>query len=536
MTRRRTAALASILLLAAQIAWFWQAAIEDAYISFRYARNWAQGMELVFNPGQRVEGYTNFSWTLLLGLAQRAGFDPIPVSKMLGVAATAGAVAIIVAAARKRISGQSATPALLLATASTSLAFWSTAGLETTLYLLLISLSLALYGIRRNHASLHGLRRLQSPWLYALPLALASLTRPEALGLAVLLVGWQGVRGDKKSAGKATALYLLIFLPFLGWRWHYYGDLIPNSLRAKGGFLLAMRTQPDRFWLLARGYLGNWALKWGLLWWLPLAWAGRKHAQAAPWLIAMGYTLLVATLGAGDWMPLQRLMLPLLAPWLWLALAGWERLRRQRRWLAHALLALLVLSQLDVAALRYLSHDDRPLDAWWAQMMPALAEIAHDAETPLATTVLGRTGYYFPGPVLDAFGLSNAVIARQGQPVLRLGRNDWAYVMARKPVFLLINDPQTALRQRLAGEQSYFWLPLATPAQFPVLLLVRADKAAAAAGRWGVALRPADDPAMVETLARRQRQRQRQALGPLYSHYCQPARGQCQTWWLLLKP
>ena len=35
-------------------------AIDDAYISLRYAENWANGYGPVFNPGERVEGYTNF--------------------------------------------------------------------------------------------------------------------------------------------------------------------------------------------------------------------------------------------------------------------------------------------------------------------------------------------------------------------------------------------------------------------------------------------------------------------------------------------
>nr|MBC8422663.1 hypothetical protein [bacterium] len=33
---------------------------EDAFISFRYAANLLDGHGLVFNPGERVEGYTNF--------------------------------------------------------------------------------------------------------------------------------------------------------------------------------------------------------------------------------------------------------------------------------------------------------------------------------------------------------------------------------------------------------------------------------------------------------------------------------------------
>ena len=39
---------------------------DDAFISFRYARNLLEGQGLAFNPGERVEGYTNFLWVLEL--------------------------------------------------------------------------------------------------------------------------------------------------------------------------------------------------------------------------------------------------------------------------------------------------------------------------------------------------------------------------------------------------------------------------------------------------------------------------------------
>src|SRR5688500_1706387 len=39
---------------------------DDAYISYRYARNLADGAGLTFNPGERVEGYSNLLYVLLL--------------------------------------------------------------------------------------------------------------------------------------------------------------------------------------------------------------------------------------------------------------------------------------------------------------------------------------------------------------------------------------------------------------------------------------------------------------------------------------
>jgi len=44
--------------------------VDDAYISFRYAHNLAEGQGLVFNVGEYVEGYTSLLWTLLMVLPE----------------------------------------------------------------------------------------------------------------------------------------------------------------------------------------------------------------------------------------------------------------------------------------------------------------------------------------------------------------------------------------------------------------------------------------------------------------------------------
>ena len=41
---------------------------DDAFISFRYAKNLSEGTGLVYNAGEYVEGYSNFLWTLFLAL------------------------------------------------------------------------------------------------------------------------------------------------------------------------------------------------------------------------------------------------------------------------------------------------------------------------------------------------------------------------------------------------------------------------------------------------------------------------------------
>src|SRR5262245_10458405 len=69
----RLALPASILLWALVLATVRRWVCDDAFISFRYADNLVHGLGLVFNAGERVEGFTNFLWTLWIALGMRLG-------------------------------------------------------------------------------------------------------------------------------------------------------------------------------------------------------------------------------------------------------------------------------------------------------------------------------------------------------------------------------------------------------------------------------------------------------------------------------
>src|SRR5262249_25730678 len=99
---------------------------DDAYISFVYARNLADHGQLVFNLGDRVEGYTNFLWPALLAGFMKLGVAPEIASRVLG---TAFGIATLVVVARltRRLRGAPSlwdlvAPALLAA--SSGYACW----------------------------------------------------------------------------------------------------------------------------------------------------------------------------------------------------------------------------------------------------------------------------------------------------------------------------------------------------------------------------------------------------------------------------
>src|SRR4249920_3622638 len=71
--------------------------LDDAYITFRYARHLAEGYGLgAWNrTGEHVEGYSSLLWTLLLGGAGWLGVDVRIASKVFGIAAALTVIAVL---------------------------------------------------------------------------------------------------------------------------------------------------------------------------------------------------------------------------------------------------------------------------------------------------------------------------------------------------------------------------------------------------------------------------------------------------------
>ncbi|HEV8268789.1 MAG TPA: hypothetical protein VGR00_11160, partial [Thermoanaerobaculia bacterium] len=167
---------------------------DDSYISLRYARNLVEGHGLVFNPGERVEGYTNLLYVLFSAVFIRLGLDPILGLKVLGVAA-ALATLVLVGRLERRVEGGarfSLPLSVLLLAPLEAFVYWTFCPLETALYaLLLLTGVLALLARRRP--------------LAVVLFFLLSLTRPEGpFPFAVATLGVFLV--EAKAEGMRSAL------------------------------------------------------------------------------------------------------------------------------------------------------------------------------------------------------------------------------------------------------------------------------------------------------------------------------------------
>ncbi|MEM8712217.1 MAG: hypothetical protein AAGG01_14805 [Planctomycetota bacterium] len=311
---------------------------DDAFISFRYARNLVEHGELAYNLGERVEGISNPLWTLLISVGLVLGLDPVIWTQGIGLLAGLAVlfrlhwwmrqswVAIRPVSSEKALSalwndGWSALPVLFLA-AAPGFAAWTTGGLETTLFTLFFTLAWTDWW--RDRAVPAGL------WI-----GLCGLTRPEgSILIAPLVIHGVFFRMGFASVARLVCATGAVLLPALLARYAYYGHWLPNTVYAKA-------PAAD---LLGSGlyYLWRWVHVHGLYvlpiagWWL---WSSlrrwdRARAQEARSMVFLSLGILatfcaiIVSVG-GDFMVLGRYLVPLLPLIAVLVACGgecmWER-------------------------------------------------------------------------------------------------------------------------------------------------------------------------------------------------------------------
>ncbi len=251
------------------LAWF---LCDDAFISFRYVRNLLEGHGLVFNPGEYVEGYSNFLWVLeLAAIWGIFGVRPEQAAPWLSVVCTATTIAAMLwwigrmpGMRHRSLVGWMA---LGLLCSSATFAVWTSGGgLETRQFTFFIVLAVVCLGLYRDNR--WGLLAA------SLSLAAAAYTRPEGPLLAVCCFGWFAVQRAcerRRLAGRefwADCSYLIAPFALLVaahylFRYSYYGEWLPNTYYAK-------HIRP--WYESGFRYLEAAALETGLYLLLPLSW------------------------------------------------------------------------------------------------------------------------------------------------------------------------------------------------------------------------------------------------------------------------
>lgn len=432
--------------------------VDDTFISLRASLHLGDGDGLVFNLGERVEGFSNLLWTVAMAVPIGLGISPTYAAGYGGLLC---AVAAMVRAAQhaSRHGGSWWATGLLVAVTPS---FWamSMLGLEGGLYaLLLVELLGAVLDDRPRRIGVVG--------------GLLFMTRVESvlllgpLALVLLLTAPGRTEPRRARLLTAGAVWLAIVATVTALRYAYFRDVMPNSVRAKSGepFDLAMLT--DNFepgWRYVRDALGSMAAPLALSA-LGLFVRGRRAAVFA--LTSFGVAATVAIRNGGDWMPQHRLLtpyVPLLAVSAGIAAGSAVHALRSEaaraRWarLAGAGTASLVVGALALAALGLRDRD------WTAPTLRldldkteyvdlALALDDHLVDGDIVTVeALGLFSYHAPDAyVHDFLGLTDRHIAGQGTLIPPWGKVDYRYTIDEvRPTVIILHSGYGHFRAMMA--------------------------------------------------------------------------------------
>ena len=213
-----------ILILLLIQSFFIKPFIDDAFISFRYAKNLFEKGQLAFNMNEPpVEGYTHPLWVFLLLIPQFLEINTFLFIKIIGLLFSLATLILVYF-----ISGKNPVATGLYAL-SPSVAGWTMTGLETPMYVALSLLFIHLF-LKEKYISCSFL------------LFLVTLTRPEGLVLLfpAIFILIQHHKLRMKNLVKFITPFFTAYFIYNIWKYIYFGDLLPNTFYVKSHFLVGV--------------------------------------------------------------------------------------------------------------------------------------------------------------------------------------------------------------------------------------------------------------------------------------------------------
>lgn len=444
----RRAALAAVALAFLAVAFFrkGEVMVDDAFITFRYAENLAAGKGLCFNEGERVEGYSNLSYTLLLAVAPVLGVSTLLAAQAIGgAAAVAGLLAMPGLARGLGSSPWRGVGAAIAVGVTATHANWAFRGLETPVFTALL-----LWGAALASLDLEAGR--DPAWKAIALFGIAGITRPEgpayAVAAAVAIASARGLRSGARFVALSSAWILQI-----AFRLSYYGDVWPNTYYAK------VWAGPERCAAALR-YAGSFARGSGALtaaWLLGLgvlALGIKRRAARVP-LALVATSLFFVVQSGGDRMADFRFFHATSAL---LAVAACCAFRGVASVAVAILIPIVAIASPAAAGARRTvasvlvpaAIGDPAARAWIGRRFALLTEVQDVAQREVGTWLAqhlpggsliaindcGIVPYTSRLPTLDTAGLMDRHIARLPGPHAR--RVDLRYVLSRRPAAIVL--------------------------------------------------------------------------------------------------
>ncbi len=405
--------------------------IDPGFVSMRYAAHLGANEGLVFNLGERVEGFGDPLWTVLLGLLSALGWAPMSAATVLGVGSL-GLLIVLVGWVGTRLLGEApGAVAALMVAAWPPMAVAARSYDDVLFVAVLLMWAVGLTVAEEADGSRSG-------WTGP-ALCLTALTGLLGAGIALLLVGL-GAWRRPGHAGRMVKLVGLL-LGLTAARWAYFGDPLPNYLRAMawggdgrwadgGAWLLQLGLEAPA--LAGVGLLGTlWALVRRSVWRgvaVVVLVAGVLIVGAAPARVLLWHPLvpvvgLLALLGVGLLTALVHAPLP-----------------------SRLALVLLLLGfgaqDFRVAQSRAIKVDQARRGRFvQARALGRFLELRFPDGALLAMHKPGVIGMFTDNPIIDLSGRADPAIARAPRRNLREPgkptRSDIPGAMARDPAIFV---------------------------------------------------------------------------------------------------
>ncbi len=435
----------SIVLMAAAIGIFIYTCLyfdltqDDAYISFRYAENFLNGNGLVFNIGERVEGYTNFLWVIILALFKGLlGISYLTTSRVLGVVAGATIFVLIYVLIRrcyeKGISAVYAGSAVALLSSLAS-AYWSIASLETAAFACMVTASIVAEYVR--------------PRLTPALLVIAGLLRPEGVVVFGIILIHRIIR-QRRFPLEYFLVFSLPLVPFAVFKLTYYGSLFPNPYYAKSGVGFEyILSGLEYLW-----YFTKTVGLYGVIFLVPLLAIKKLWSHfSLLYLVVLIYIAYIVWVG-GDVLKVYRFFVPIVPVMYFLFVASVfvliEPLLKERKRIAAA--ALIICGLFSYGSLT-LSRNH--VETFWffeqnivrkMHFMGTMLKKHMGDDFSLAASTIGMISYQLMGHrVIDLLGLTDAYIARNPEKIEGI-TSTWkerrfnnTYLLTQEPDFILFS-------------------------------------------------------------------------------------------------
>lgn len=430
--------------------------VDDAYISFRYGKNFMEGRGLVFNEGEHVEGYTNFLWTLIT-----APFTQIPSVDVSVFALTFGLIIsivnifLILKVTSEFTSSFSGVPKyfvllpVLLFILDDTIAFWAIGGMELPSFIMFILLAVYFYyTLSGNNKNIY--------WL-SVSLMLCTLSRPEGnmiFGLTILhmLLHRKKITMFKQNLAIVLGSYTLFFILYYGFKYSYYGNILPNTFYAKGVTDISMNLILGSKYVIQCAGIRMYVLIFILM--IPFLRAFKSFKLSYLLSISAAYVIYIIIVG-GDWMYANRFFVPIIPllyilssiglVYLYKKIVKSEHLKVKKinnYFITGTIILCTALFVVTFTQLEYkrliIDENNSVFERQWSRFGQWL-KLNCESGTIIAVGPAGKVPYYSELYSIDMWGLNNDYIGKTKSKRLQAGHKkfDFDYVLSFKPEFII---------------------------------------------------------------------------------------------------